>query len=498
MDFSCIRLSIQPLNILVTLLFLINNIGCKDVSDGVNAINVAETCAESELVAQCPLGTMPEFKSAAASQCTDEQEQLTDEMGSVIGTCAGTGECSVLCVFASPCVCGVDRITTEGVFCVSPCTDDSACGNGICEVGENPADCEIDCGSRCTEGSSRCNGATREVCTATGVYESVLCPPDTICVEIDSAQVECQTSGQVSDMEIVVTDMELVVTDMGMGRDSEVDPVPDAGVDDMTMEETMDTGVTEEETEIVWISITSGNFMMGSADGEGTDIERPQHMVTTPSFDITKTEITVAQYQDCVEAFACTAPQSYIESGTNRNRCNSGREGYENYPINCVTWYQARSFAEWVGGDLPSEAIWEFVARSGSGYTYPWGSMNADCTYAVMNNSDGYACGELEAQRPCSRSRGNSEQDLCDLAGNLFEWTIDDWVSTYDNASSTGVAYCAEGACGTDINKVVRGGSWKSDYYLLRAAFRRADYPGQQSDEIGFRVVKNISYSILP
>jgi formylglycine-generating enzyme required for sulfatase activity len=51
-----------------------------------------------------------------------------------------------------------------------------------------------------------------------------------------------------------------------------------------------------------------------------------------------------------------------------------GKEGREDHPINCVNWQQAVDFCAWAGGRLPSEAEWEYAARSeGKDNTYPWG-----------------------------------------------------------------------------------------------------------------------------
>ena len=120
--------------------------------------------------------------------------------------------------------------------------------------------------------------------------------------------------------------------------------------------------------EIEWIRIDGGSFEMGSNNHSR---EQPIHTVNVPSFEIMKTEVTVAQYQACVDAGECTEP----DTGGYEGHCNWGRSGRENYPINCVDWLQARAFSKWVGGDLPSEAQWEYAARSqGQNIIYPWGN----------------------------------------------------------------------------------------------------------------------------
>ena len=80
-----------------------------------------------------------------------------------------------------------------------------------------------------------------------------------------------------------------------------------------------------------------------------------------------KSEVTVAQYKVCVDEGVCSAP------ATGRY-CNWGKSGREQHPVNCVDWNQARTFSKWAGGDLPTEAQWEFAARSrGQNITYLWG-----------------------------------------------------------------------------------------------------------------------------
>ncbi|MBI5244538.1 MAG: SUMF1/EgtB/PvdO family nonheme iron enzyme [Elusimicrobia bacterium] len=90
-----------------------------------------------------------------------------------------------------------------------------------------------------------------------------------------------------------------------------------------------------------------------------------------------KTEVTVAQYKACVDTGACAAPDT-------GGSCNWGVSGRESHPVNCVDWNQAKAFSEWADGRLPSEAEWEYAARSaGKDRKYPWGDEQATCARAV-------------------------------------------------------------------------------------------------------------------
>jgi formylglycine-generating enzyme required for sulfatase activity len=235
------------------------------------------------------------------------------------------------------------------------------------------------------------------------------------------------------------------------------------------------------ETGIEWVTISGGSFMMGSNDGVLD--EKPVHRVRVPSFQMAKTEVTVAQYRACVEVGICSTPVIGWP-------CNWGENDRDDHPVNCVDWGQAGVFAIWVGGRLPSEAEWEFAARSGGkAIKYPWGNEKAICRRAVMDDG-GNGCGKGNTTwSVCSKQAGNSAQGLCDLSGNVWEWTEDCWHGSYSSAPVDGSAWTTSCSGSSRVN---RGGSWNCDARDCRAAYRGGNSPGYRNRHIGFRPARSI------
>ena len=155
--------------------------GCP-AEEASNGGDVAAACNESDLIAQCPPGTDPLLGSQAEMECGGVGGvDIVNASGEVSGRCLGSGACVVACRFLEPCPCGVTAITRDGVFC-SSCQNSAACGNGICEGGEDPEACPEDCGRQCATGAQRCAGDTEyEVCDGRGRWERVPCASGEIC-----------------------------------------------------------------------------------------------------------------------------------------------------------------------------------------------------------------------------------------------------------------------------------------------------------------------------
>lgn len=229
---------------------------------------------------------------------------------------------------------------------------------------------------------------------------------------------------------------------------------------------------------MIWVAIQGGVYEMGTEDWVHCV---PVHQVTVPDFDLTRTEVTVAQYAACVTAGWCTAPAAGYG-------CNWGAAGYGSHPVNCVSWYRARTYCGWVGGRLPSESEWEYAARSGGQrIEYPWGDEPVSCDYAVMYESAA-GCGTGRTMPVCSKPLGSSAQGLCDLAGNATEWVEDDLFGNYVGAPVDGTAWVDDPR---KIVRTVRGGDFDTDLrYILSAAFRSSLNPSSDYNGVGFRCAR--------
>ncbi|MBN2803282.1 MAG: formylglycine-generating enzyme family protein [Deltaproteobacteria bacterium] len=253
-----------------------------------------------------------------------------------------------------------------------------------------------------------------------------------------------------------------------------------------------------------WVDIEGGSYEMGSGlmvapdDYPVPEIfipEGPVHTVNVPSFKMGKTEVTVAQYKECVKAGGCYLPSSLQEPPIYpttctpyENRNNLLYSDRSNHPVNCIPRDQMKDFCRWIGGHLPSEAEWEYAARSrGKDKTYPWGEDPVSCDFAVVNKELGTGCGTGTTAPVCSKPKGNTEQGLCNMAGNVSEYVEDEAHVTYDGAPTDGSAWLDK----DETSIVRRGGNFFGDEKVANVRVTYRILLGQGAVEnTGFRCAK--------
>ncbi len=161
--------------------------------EGTKGAETGEACAQSNVLDQCPPNSEGTLEANAESNCSSEGSVSVEAdgttmegsgSGAVSQVCVGSGSCRVVCKLIEPCTYGVMSISpTDGIICQA-----APCGNGVCDPGENPENCNADCGGAvCTDGASRCSGNAIERCNQMGVWETTPCPDNQICNEEDNA-----------------------------------------------------------------------------------------------------------------------------------------------------------------------------------------------------------------------------------------------------------------------------------------------------------------------
>jgi formylglycine-generating enzyme required for sulfatase activity len=233
------------------------------------------------------------------------------------------------------------------------------------------------------------------------------------------------------------------------------------------------------------VQTPGGRFMMGAAKGEegASDDEFPQHEVRVEAFAIGKFAVTQAQWK-------AIANLSKVKIDLNPDPANFKGA---NRPIEQVSWNEAIEFCDRLSRKtqktyrLPSEAQWEYACRAGTTTPFHFGET---ITPKLANYNGNYlyakaAKGEYRETTIDVGSFPPNAFGLYDMHGNVWEWCMDTWHSSYDRAPNDGSAWIDKSA----ETRLIRGGSWLNYPHNCRSAVRNHLDPAHRVNGLGFRVI---------
>jgi formylglycine-generating enzyme required for sulfatase activity len=221
----------------------------------------------------------------------------------------------------------------------------------------------------------------------------------------------------------------------------------------------------EEKTSIMIqnkVFVKGGCFQMGCGSWTGNcdNNEKPVHEVCVDDFYIDKYEVTQREYEKVM--------------GENPSHFRG-----DNNPVDRITWHNANEYCSKTGKQLPTEAEWEYAARSGGKEEMYAGSDNVD-------SIAWYAYNAGRKTHPVGQKSPNG-LGIYDMSGNVWEWVADWYHGNYYKHSPQ---HNPKGP-GEDWKgireRVLRGGSWYNPANYARSSVRIRRKPHGRDAQYGFR-----------
>ena len=204
------------------------------------------------------------------------------------------------------------------------------------------------------------------------------------------------------------------------------------------------------------VHVEGGCYDMGDTFGDGSSDELPLHTVCLQDFDIGAYEVTQGQWREIMKS----SPSNFDSCG-------------DDCPVEEVSWYEAQEFIKKLNARtgkeyrLPTEAEWEFAARSG-GKHEKWSGTSKEQELGMYA---WYVVNAGNSVHPVGRKKPNG-LGIYDMSGNVWEWVQDVYAPT---------AYALQGKKDrTRTGSVTRGGGWKAEAMDLRSSNRFYAHPAHR------------------
>lgn len=268
----------------------------------------------------------------------------------------------------------------------------------------------------------------------------------------------------------------------------------------------------EANSGLEFVKVAGGCYQMGQDETEKEDLtllageegahltfgdELPAREVCVDDFNLGRHEVTVAAFAKFVEATGYRTEaesgggcQEYLiprylwENNPSRTWREPGFTQKNDEPVVCVSWNDARAFADWLNKNNPGktfrlarEAEWEFAARDR-------GRIKKFSADYKVDDLGWHAKNSPRRTSPVGRKKAG-ELGVFDLQGNVWEW-VEDYYSrgAYASAAKSNPAGPALGEL-----RVLRGGGWNSAAWNCRIAKRDRAAAAHRDTNLGFRLV---------
>ena len=222
---------------------------------------------------------------------------------------------------------------------------------------------------------------------------------------------------------------------------------------------------------VVQVYVPPGCFTMGSdlLSDISAQIKGQSARLVCISFPfwIDKYEVSNAQWDQFRQQTG--SPLAILGSFTSSTQPDTPRVG--------MTLQQAEAYAVWRGGNIPTEAQWEYAARGAAAPLYPWGD-----TFNNQANVYGMTGGTVSVY---SYPEGASWVGALNMAGNAGEWVSDCYDALYD---AQRVQYDPVGPC-NGSNEMVKGSSFAFNELPAQSSYRFVNPPGKSWFDVGVRVI---------
>jgi formylglycine-generating enzyme required for sulfatase activity len=182
---------------------------------------------------------------------------------------------------------------------------------------------------------------------------------------------------------------------------------------------------------MVFVEVPGGSFTRGDDRAD-----RPARVISISPYVIGQFEVTAGQFRQFLEETKYASLGGF--------RLDNADSKVSAYPIAGVSWLDAEAFTIWLSlreravYRLPTEAEWELAARGRQGYREPWGNDRGKAQV------DGNWRAGFDGRNPLLRPVGSFPRDrspfgLFDMAGNVKEWCLDEYVADYFTCLRTGI-----------------------------------------------------------